>query len=168
MADRGWIDKSILTDIANAIRAKTGSTATMTPSGMAALINSIETGGGAPSTITAGDTPVMVVANVYNTTSTSSTNTGLSITVPLAGTYRFKWVMAGGGGSGYSVKSQLYQNGVAVGSQQMTTSSIVCSLDLECAAGDAITVYVTGYSYWGTIYGTIGNLVACINWNNGF
>lgn len=46
MADRGWIDKSILTDIADAIRTKTGSTATMTPSEMAALINSIETGGG--------------------------------------------------------------------------------------------------------------------------
>lgn len=167
MADRGWIDKSILTDIADAIRAKTGSTATMTPSGMAALINSIETGG-APSTITAGDTPVMIAANIYNSTGTSSQNTGLVITVPLAGTYRFKWVMAGGGGSGYAVKSQLYQNGVAVGSQKTTTGATVCSLDLECAAGDTITVYVTGYSYWGTMYGTIGNLVACINWNNGF
>lgn len=162
------IQEETLTNIADAIRAKTGSTATMTPSGMVALINGIETGGGAPSTITAGDTPVMIVANIYNATSTSSQNTGLVITVPLAGTYRFKWVMAGGGGSGYSVKSQLYQNGVAVGSQQTTTSSIVCSLDLECAAGDAITVYVTGYDYWGVMYGTIGNLVACINWNNGF
>ena len=133
-----------------------------------AITGTASSGGGLPAEIMAVDTPVMIAAGVYNPTGTSLENTGLSITVPLAGTYRFKWVMAGGGGSGYSVKSQLYQNGVAVGAEQTTSNATVCSLDLECAAGDVMTAYIKGYSYWGTIYGTVGNLTACIDWDNGY
>lgn len=168
MADRGWIDKSILTDIADAIRAKTGSTATMTPSGMAALINGIETGG-SPSTITAGDTPVMMDGRVVTATSSSWTETAMTITIPKAGTYRFKWIM-GDSYEGYMRATRLYKNGVAAGTEHSAREhgDIECTDDIECSAGDVMTMYIKGYQYWGKWYGTAGNLVVCIDWNNGF
>ena len=169
MADRGWIDKSILTDIADAIRAKTGSTATMTPSGMAALINGIETGGGAPSTITAGDTPVMMDGRVVTATSSSWMETAMTITIPKAGTYRFKWIM-GDSYEGYRRATRLYKNGVAAGREHSSSNhgDINCTDDIECAAGDVMTMYIKGYRNFGKYYGTAGNLVVCINWDNGF
>lgn len=137
--------------------------------GMAALIGQISSGGGLPAEIVAGDTPVICNAGAYQGTGTSLANTKLSITIPIAGTYRIKWIMAGGGGSSnYSIKSQIYKNGTAQGSTITTTSTQACSIDLACAAGDVITLYFAGYSYWGTISGGCGGLCACIDWDNGF
>ena len=125
-------------------------------------------GGGLPAEIVAGDTPVICNAGAYQGTGTRLANSGLSITVPMAGTYRIKWMMAGGGGSGYSIKSQIYKNGTAQGSTITTTSTQACSIDLACAAGDVITLYFAGYNYYGTISGGCGGLCACIDWDNGF
>lgn len=125
-------------------------------------------GGGLPAEIVAGDTPVICNAGAYQGTGTSLANSGLSITIPIAGTYRIKWMMAGGGGSSYSIKSQIYKNGTAQGSTITTTSTQACSIDLTCAAGDVITLYFAGYSYWGTTSGGCGGLCACIDWDNGF
>ena len=137
--------------------------------GMAALIGQISSGGGLPAEIVAGDTPVICNAGAYQGTGTSLTDTGLSITITIAGTYRIKWMMAGGGGSSrYSIKSQIYKNGTAQGSEITTTSTQACSIDLACAAGDVITLYFAGYNYYGTISGGCGGLCACIDWDNGF
>ena len=126
-------------------------------------------GGGLPAEIVAGDTPVLyATAGAYQGTGTRLANTGLSITIPIAGTYRIKWIMAGGGGSNYSIKSQIYKNGTAQGSTITTTSTQACNIDLACAAGDVITLYFAGYSYYGTISGGCGGLCACIDWDNGF
>ena len=163
------IQEETLTNIANAIREKTGSTAAMTPSGMAALINGIETGGGAPSTITAGDTPVLMDGRVVTATSSSWEETAMAITIPKAGTYRFKWIM-GDSYSGYTRATRLYKNGVAAGTEHSASDhgDINCTDDIECAAGDVMTMYIKGYRNFGKYYGTAGNLVVCIDWDNGF
>lgn len=120
-----------------------------------------------PSTITAGDTPVMCNPTFAKSSSSSAlANTGISLTIPKAGTYRFKWYLAGG--SGYTVYSRLYKNGTAVGTQKSTTNEAMCPTeDLSCSAGDVIAIWTRGYSYGGT-WGSSGMLVACIDGDNGF
>lgn len=129
-----------------------------------------DVGGGLelPETITAGNTPILFNGAVKNASGSNLSNTGISITVPLAGTYRFKWTMAGGDPDEDAIKSRLYKNGTAVGTQKSTTGSLACSEDLACAAGDTVTLYFGGYEYWSSYYGGVGGLCACINWNNGF
>lgn len=124
-------------------------------------------GGNLPSVITAGDTPVLYAAGAYQSQSTTLTNTGLTLNIPQAGTYRFRWLVSGGGGSRYTVKSQLYRNGTAVGTQQTSQGSDAYSLDLACSANDQVTLYLAGYNYGG-YFGGGGGLCACINWDNGF
>lgn len=130
----------------------------------------VPTGGSTiPSTIVAGDTPVLYNPNSYQATRTSLTSSGLSLTVPKDGTYRFKWMISGGSGdTNYPVKTRLYKNNTAVGTQRTTGSTLSCSEDLTCVAGDVITIYLAGYEFWGEIYGGVGGFCACIDWNNGF
>lgn len=125
-------------------------------------------GGGVPDPISAGDTPVLYAANNYKraTSSSTLTATGISITVPYDGTYRFKW-QTYGEDSTYKSYSRLYKNGTAVGTQITATTATSSSLDLACTAGDVVQIYLRGYDYWGT-YGYCGGLVACIDWDNGF
>lgn len=127
-------------------------------------------GGGAPQTITAGDTPVLVDTRWARAESaTALTATGIAVTVPRAGTYRFKWGFGGGssGWSSYTVYSQLYRNGSAVGTQLSVAGTTQASLDLACEAGDTVEIYLRGYNYAG-LYGDAGGLAACIQWDNGF
>ena len=50
--------------------------------------------GGLPSTITAGDTPIACAAQMYAYDGEDSyVNTGITITIQKAGTYRFKWTV---------------------------------------------------------------------------
>lgn len=128
-------------------------------------------GGSIPTVITAGDTPVLANANWARATNSNSlSGTGISVTVTKAGTYRFKWGFGGGykgqWGS-YTVYSQLYRNGSAVGTQLSVTGTTQASLDLACEAGDTVEIYLRGYNYSG-LYGDAGGLVACIDWDNGF
>lgn len=130
----------------------------------------VESSGGleVPSTITAGDTPVLVSSTMAHTcTSTSMTATGISITVPKAGTYRFKFSCGRTNTSG-TWTAQLYKNGSAISNATATWSSYqgTYSGDISCAANDKIEIYVKSR---GTSYRLItGHLTACINWENGF
>ena len=136
-----------------------------------AVVNVSSSGGGGitiPSTITAGDTPVLFSSTMAHTcTSTSATATGISITVPRAGTYRFKFSCARTNTSG-TWTAQLYKNGSAVSNATATWSSYQGSYsgDIQCAANDKIEIYAKSR---GTSYRLItGQLIACINWDTGF
>ena len=126
-------------------------------------------GGGLPAEIVAGDTPVMMDGRVVTATSSSWAETAMTITIPKAGTYRFKWIM-GDSYSGYTRATRLYKNGVAAGTEHSYNAhgDVYCTDDIECAAGDVMTMYIKGYRNFGSYYGTAGNLVACIDWDNGF
>ena len=121
-----------------------------------------------PSTITAGDTPVLISSTMAHTcTSTSATATGISITVPRAGTYRFKFSCARTNTSG-TWTAQLRKNGTAVSGATATWSQYqgTCSADIQCNANDKIEIYAQSR---GTSYRLItGQLVACIDWDTGF
>lgn len=123
---------------------------------------------GAPSTIVAGDTAVLSSSTMaYTTTSTSMTATGISISIPKAGTYRFKFSCGRTSTSG-TWTAQLYKNGSAVSGATATWSQYqgTCSVDITCNAGDTIEIYARSR---GSNYRSIvGQLVACIDWDNGF
>lgn len=127
--------------------------------------------GGAPNTIVAGDTPVLANMGVYSNNNTSLSATNLSLTIPKAGTYRFSWLL-NGGDSAYSitVQGRLYQNGTAVGTLHSSSNQAgtLVTEDIACSAGDVMTVYLKRTSYFGTTYGGVCNLVASIDWDNGF
>lgn len=92
----------------------------------------------------------------------------LSLTVDVAGTYRFKWTIQGQTDSG-TWQAQLYKNGVAVGSLWSVTSStapVNCAEDVTCAAGDALTVWAKGISITNAC--VIAGFCACIDWNTGY
>ena len=122
-----------------------------------------------PDVITPGDTPILGDWSGGYVSSTTVTDTGLSVTVPKDGTYRFyvpaysasSYTM--GGSSTPSV--YLYKNG-AQAAETTTESSPTApiSLDLECAAGDVISVWAKGA---GSNYTTTGvralALIACVN-----
>lgn len=124
-------------------------------------------GGGAPSTIVAGDTPVLSSDTLASTiNSTSMTNTGISVTIKKAGTYRFKFGCGRTSTSG-TWTTQLYKNGSAVSGATVTWSSYqgTCKADVTCAAGDVISIY--GRSRSSTYRLIVGQLVACIDWDTG-
>ena len=131
-------------------------------------------GGGAPSTIVAGDTPVAMNPIVCTASSTSAlTATNLTQTINKAGTYRVRFVVGGGDESStsYHAKAQLYKNGVAVGSSVSndgTSSTCLVENDVECAAGDVLTAYLQGYKYWSYTLGYVTMMVASIDWDYGF
>lgn len=127
--------------------------------------NTGATGGEFSGTPVAGDTAVMYSPIVFDATSSSSlVNSGVSLTIPKAGTYKFVWSI-GGGASGYSMATRLYQNGTAVGTQQTSSGSAAYTLTLTCAAGDVITAYFKGATYMGETWGGCGGLAACIDWD---
>lgn len=82
---------------------------------MANNITNIQSGGeGLPSVITAGDTAILSSSTLaYTCTNTSMTATGISITIPKNGTYRFKF-SAGRTSTSSTWTTQLYKNGTAI------------------------------------------------------
>lgn len=132
-------------------------------------VNVTSSGGvSVPSTITAGDTPVLFSSTMAHTcTSTSATATGISITVPRAGTYRFKFSCARTNTSG-TWTAQLRKNGTAVSGATATWNQYQGSYsgDVQCNANDKIEIYSQSR---GTSYRLItGQLIACIDWDTGF
>lgn len=119
-------------------------------------------------TPTAGDTPVIYADGAYQAAENTLADTGLSITIKKAGTYRIKWSVGGGNGSNYTLTSQLYLNGIAVGEEFSTATSLCYSVDLTCAAGDKISLYFAGYKYMSKYFGGCGGFCACVDWDNGF
>jgi hypothetical protein len=127
------VKDTTLTDIANAIRTKDGSTAKMYPKEMAGKIGALSTGIEIPNPITAGDTPVFVACLSKSNIGTYSTELiGVTITQP--GTYKF--IMLTGGDADITI----YKNG--------TSTGISCSGDdngwhyatLKCLKGDKISL----------------------------
>lgn len=125
-------------------------------------------------TPTAGDYPVVLNDGVgYMSSSTDNlTSTGLSITIPVSGTYRFKWTVVRRATSSYTYSSRLYRtrsgSTSAIGTANSTWTSTYYqtnSQDIAVEANDVITVYVSGQSQ--RAYAT--GLAACVSqklWTN--
>lgn len=133
--------------------------------GLGTVTVNVSGGGGAPAVISSGDTPVMIALSTAACESDSYSATGLSITIPVGGTYRFKYNATTD--ANRNAGTQLRKNGTNV--QQNTSWSNYAqanTYDMACNAGDVITVYATsGSSYYATM---VPVLVACIDWDNGF
>ena len=122
-----------------------------------------------PDTIVAGDTPVLYSIGFSWIGETSYTDTKHSITIPHDGTYRFKWTAMRESTSGTS-GTKLVHNGTEV----IVNTSFTLddnygqdnSYDLTCVAGDIVKVQARGRGY---DYGVcVNELIACIDWDNGF
>lgn len=138
----------------------------------AAIAKFISGGGGIelPDTITAGDTPIMFIQDTPSVTSTSFTATGLKLTVPRDGTYRFTSRAVRYNTSGTTNQGQFYKNGTAVSGTTASFESgkytAEMQADIQCAAGDTVEVYLKARS---SSYPTAAYyLVACIDWDNGW
>ncbi len=123
-------------------------------------------GGGATLTPTAGDYPVVGNGGLGGGGS-ALTSTGISITIPVTGTYRLKWcAFRRNNSNSYTWSSRLYRtrsgSTEAIGTTNSTWTNTYIqtnSLDIACNEGDIITVYVAGRSAnysWG------GMLTACV------
>lgn len=130
-------------------------------------VDAIQTGGGgATLTPTAGDYPVVGNGGLGGGGS-ALTSTGISVTIPVSGTYRFKWcAFRRNNSTSYTWSSQLYRRRgnttSAIGTENSTWTSTYIqtnSLDIACEAGDIIYVYVRGRS---SSYSWGGMLTACV------
>lgn len=125
-----------------------------------------EGGGGSVLTPTAGDYPVVGDGSLGGGGS-NLTSTGVSVTIPVTGTYRFKWcAFRRNNSTSYSWSSRLYRTRSgqtsAIGTENSTWTSTYIqtnSQDIACNAGDVITVYVRGRS---SSYSWGGMLTACV------
>lgn len=123
-------------------------------------------GGGSTLTPTAGDYPVVGNGGLGGGGS-NLTSTGISVTIPVTGTYRFKWcAFRRNNSTSYSWSSRLYRTRsgqtTAIGTENSTWTSTYIqenSQDIACNAGDVITVYVRGRS---NTYSWGGMLTACV------
>lgn len=130
-------------------------------------------GGGSVLTPTAGDYPVVENAGLGGAGS-SLTSTGISVTIPVSGTYRFKWVAARRGtGTSYTWSTRLYRtrNGTttAIGTENSSWTSTYWqtnSQDIAVEADDVITVYAAGRSNSYTRAGCLSACVAQKLWTN--
>lgn len=133
-------------------------------SNLATTISSITSG--TVLTPTAGDYPVVGDGSLGSGGS-NLTSTGVSVTIPVTGTYRFKWcAFRRNNSTQYTWSSRLYRtrNGstTAIGTENSTWTSTyrqTNSQDIACNAGDVITVYVRGRS---SSYSWGGMLTACV------
>lgn len=115
---------------------------------------------------TAGDYPVVSNGGLGGGGSALA-STGISVTIPVAGTYRFKWcAFRRNNSTSYTWGSRLYRTRsgqtTAIGTENTTWTSTYIqtnSQDIECNAGDVITVYVRGRS---NSYSWGGMLMACV------
>lgn len=132
-----------------------------------------EGSGGSVLTPTAGDYPVVENAGLGNAGS-SLTSTGISITIPVTGTYRFKWVAARRGtGTSYTWSTRLYRTRsgttTAIGTENSSWTGTYWqtnSQDIAVQAGDVITVYAAGRSSSYTRAGCLSACVAQKLWTN--
>lgn len=123
-------------------------------------------GGGSTLVPTAGDYPVVGDGNLGGGGS-ALTSTGVSVTIPVTGTYRFKWcAFRRNNSTQYTWGSRLYRTRsgqtTAIGTENKNWTSTYIqenSQDIACNAGDVITVYVRGRS---ASYSWGGMLTACV------
>ncbi len=125
-----------------------------------------------PDVIVAGDTPVMGVYTPKKMQSTTLTELGITLTMPKAGTYRFYIPCGFYGMTGGSPTVYLYKNGAKANEYAIPTNDATKTtpyFDVECAAGDVISVWATSSSSgYITTSLVVGALIACIDWDNGF
>lgn len=121
-----------------------------------------------PDTITAGDTPIAGAWEGAYISSTTVTDTGLSVTIPKDGTYRF--YIPAYAASSYSTGTSsppvyLYKNGVQAAETSADSSPTApLSLELACAAGDVIAVWAAGVRASYTTTGVrVLALIVCID-----
>lgn len=126
----------------------------------------VNVAGVTPETPTAGDYPVVENASLGRISETSLTSTGISITIPVTGTYRLKW-SAFRSSTGGTNSTRLYRrrNGQtsAIGTEITSWTNsyyINGSLDVQLNAGDEILVYAR--SRGSNYYVCAGNLSACV------
>lgn len=114
--------------------------------------------------IVAGQTPIILNASVYRSSATAMTDTGISITIPAAGTYRIKWVaFRSNTSSSYTWATQLTKNGTLIGDAvtSWTQSYMqINQLEVACAANDVISISARGRG--GSYYVFTGHLAACV------
>ena len=123
-------------------------------------------GGGSTLTPTAGDYPVVGNGGLGGGGS-ALTSTGISVTIPVSGTYRFKWcAFRRNNSTSYTWSSRLYRTRggttTAIGTENSSWTSTYIqtnSQDIAVEAGDVITVYVRGRS---ASYSWGGMLTACV------
>lgn len=123
-------------------------------------------GGGSTLVPTAGDYPVVGNGGLGGGGSNLA-STGISVTIPVTGTYRFKWcAFRRNNSTSYSWSSRLYRTRsgqtTAIGTENSNWTSTYIqenSQDIACEAGDVITVYVRGRS---NSYSWGGMLTACV------
>ena len=115
---------------------------------------------------TPGDYPIVVNNGMKRIAATSLSSTGIDVVIPVAGTYRLKWMCVKSADSG-TFTSRLYRKKVggsfaAVGTTINTWTDRMQnnSLDLECEAGDTIRVYLRSSAT--DTYNRGGNLSACV------
>jgi hypothetical protein len=119
--------------------------------------------------IVAGDTPILGSWVGSQVTATTATDTGLNVTIPQGGTYRFYIPATKGTAYGTTTNPtiQIYKNEVAAGDAiaiTTTTPTQPYSIDLECSAGDVIKVYATAVkSSYTTTAVTVMALICCID-----
>lgn len=122
-------------------------------------------GGGIVTPVTAGNTPVAGNLTIARTSTSSLSDSGVTLTIPAAGTWRLKWVaFRTNTSSSYTWSTRLYKGSTAVGTEVTSwTQSYyqLNSLDLTCAKDDVIHIYARGRG--GTYYVFVGMLTACIN-----
>lgn len=126
-----------------------------------------------PSSITAGDTPVIANNSTVSVDrATAEASTGLTLSITKAGTYRIKASVANpySASTSFSYKAfaRIYVNGTARGTSHTIAAytTVIISEDLSLNAGDTVEVYASSANT--TYKVSVSCLQACINWDNGF
>lgn len=131
------VTETYLTNIANAIRGKNGSSDTYTPAEMATAITNIPSGGESKN--------IQVVQGTTRTTSSTLTAIGAEMTVSKTGTYDVYWsAFRSTTSSSYTYGTQLYVGSSAYGTQNTTWSNHVQNNHLSnvsLTANQKIRVY---------------------------
>ena len=157
--------------ICDAVRLKTGDTALLKSGEIAPLIRSLSSG--APNLIP-GDTPVKVSLDIGGNYQNTMQDMGISIVVPITGTYRIKCFVRHGYTSetawGKSFSAQFYKNDVAVGDifTIPVGTGVWISIDLDCSARDEIRVRGLAAANSNSYYLIANSLMLCIDWSNNF
>lgn len=158
-------------EICDVVRAKTGGTDLLTSGEIAPIIRSL--GSGIPNLVP-GDTPVKVSLDVGGNYQNTMKDMGVSIVVPMTGTYRIKCFVRHGYSSetawGKTFSAQFYKNDVAVGDVFTIPvgTGVWISIDLDCVARDEIRVYGLAAANSSSYYLIANSLMLCIDWNNNF
>lgn len=131
-------------------------------------VNVPSTSTGLPDTITAGNTPVLADWEGSTVSDTTETDTGLGVSVPKAGTWRFKVIASKSSSYGTGTSNPevyIYRNNSKTKTQALDSSvGNVIDFDVACTAGDTIKVYAKAVkSTYSTTSVVATALIACVN-----